>query len=49
MADTPNYQNVLNEYHPSVATPGIRVTPTPGRQALLKITYEFQNNYLSHG
>lgn len=35
-------KNVLNEYHPSVATPGIRVTPTPGRQALLKITYEFQ-------
>lgn len=35
-------KNLLDEYHPSVATTGIRVTPTSGRHALIKFTYEFQ-------
>ncbi|HMU66617.1 MAG TPA: TonB-dependent receptor, partial [Cellvibrionaceae bacterium] len=35
-------KNLLDEYHPSVAIPGVRVNPTSGRQALVKFTYEFQ-------
>lgn len=35
-------KNLLDEYHPSIAIPGVRVNPTSGRQALIKFTYEFQ-------
>ena len=36
-------KNLLDEYHPSVAIPGIRVIPTSGRHVLIKFTYELQN------
>ncbi len=35
-------KNLLDEYHPSAALPGIRVVPTPGRHVLIKLSYELQ-------
>jgi Outer membrane receptor proteins, mostly Fe transport len=35
-------KNLLDEYHLSVALPGIRATPAPGRHAMIELTYLLQ-------